>query len=49
MAMEDKPGLYCLGPMGDPDPIDFINMETGRIPFKISNLKVSDWEHTFRP
>ena len=28
------PNAYYLGPMGDPDPSDFINQETNRIPFK---------------
>ena len=47
IAMEDKPGLFCLGPMGDPDPTDLINFEAGRIPFKYSNLRLSNWEQTF--
>lgn len=37
-----------LGPVGDPDPTDFINMETERLPFKQSRMKLSDWSRTFR-
>lgn len=46
--MSDKPSLYCLGPMGNPNPTDLFKLETGRIPFKYSNMKISDWEQTFR-
>ena len=28
------PNAYFLGPMGDPDPSDFISQETNQIPFK---------------
>ena len=28
--------VYFLGPMGDPDPSDFIHQETNQIPFKQS-------------
>ena len=28
--------VYFLGPMGDPDPFDFIYRETNQIPFKQS-------------
>ena len=39
--------MVCLGPMGNPDPIDFINLETNRIPFKTANMNL-DWSQTFR-
>ena len=45
--MDNNPGCICLDPMGNPDPIDLINLETSRIPFKLSNLAIFDWEHTF--
>ena len=37
------PNAYYLGPMGDPDPSDFINQETNRIPFKQSVVYLSSW------
>ena len=30
------PNVYFLGPMGNPDPSDFIRQETNQIPFKQS-------------
>lgn len=39
---------YYLGPMGAEDPVDFINAETLRIPFKIANLNVADWAGSLR-
>ena len=37
------PNAYYLGPMGDPDPSNFINQETNRIPFKQSVVDLSSW------
>ena len=37
------PNVYYLGPMGDPDPSDFINQETNRIPFRQSLVDLSSW------
>jgi hypothetical protein len=34
--------------MRDPCPTDLINLETGHIPFKYSNMDTSDWIQTFR-
>ena len=34
--------------MGDPDPTDFINLETQRILFKQSQMDLTDWSGTFR-
>ena len=45
--MADQPNMIYLGPMGDPDPTEFINLETNRIPFKIANMNL-DWLQTFR-
>ena len=39
--------MVCLGPMGNLDPTDMINLETGRIPLKASNM-TSDWSLAFR-
>ena len=35
------PNVYFLGPMGDPDPSDYIHQETNRIPFKQSVMDLS--------
>ena len=35
--------VYFLGPMGDPDPSDFIHQETNQIPFKLSVVELSSW------
>ena len=35
------PNVYYLGPMGDPDPSDFISKKTNRIPFKQSVVDLS--------
>lgn len=40
--------MKFLGPTGNPDPIDFINLETNRIPFKTSNMDMNLWQDTFR-
>ena len=37
------PNAYYLGPMGDPDPSNFVNQETNRIPFKQSIVDLSSW------
>jgi len=37
------PNIYFLGPMGDPDPSDFIRQETNQIPFKQSTVDLSSW------
>jgi hypothetical protein len=37
------PHAYCLGPMGDPNPSNFIIQETNQIPFKQSVVDVSSW------
>ena len=39
--------MVCLGPMGNPDPTNIINLETGRIPLKASNM-TSNWSLAFR-
>ena len=37
------PNVYFFGPMGDPDPSDFIRQETNQIPFKQSMVDLSTW------
>jgi len=39
--------MVFLGPMGNPDPTNLINLETSRIPFKASNMNL-DWSQAFR-
>ena len=39
--------MVCLGPMGNLDPTNVINLETARIPLKASNM-TSDWSLAFR-
>ena len=34
--------------MGNPDPTDFINAETNRIPFKNTQVALADWASSFR-
>jgi hypothetical protein len=34
--------------MGNPDPIEMINFETSRIPFKHASLNLVDWDSCFR-
>ena len=34
---------YYLGPMGDANPLDFINQETNQIPFRHSLVDLSSW------
>ena len=38
--------VYFLGPMGDPDPFDFIRQETNQIPFKQYVVDSSSWNKT---
>ena len=45
--MSKQPSMVCLGPMGNLDPTDMINLETSRIPLKASNM-TSDWSLAFR-
>ena len=40
--------MYYLGPMGNLDPIEFINLETQRLPFKNSRMQIADWTNSFR-
>ena len=40
---------YFLGPMGDPDPTELINLQTNRLPFKKSTMSPSVWDKTFNP
>nr|TKW22670.1 hypothetical protein SEVIR_4G243600v2 [Setaria viridis] len=48
IRLSEALGLICLGPMGNPDPTDMINLETHRIPFKQSSMNLDQWSGTFR-
>lgn len=48
MIPTDVENAYYLGPMGDPDPTELINLETDRLPFKQSTMNPSVWNKTFR-
>ena len=39
--------MVCMGPMGNSDPTNIINLEIGRIPLKASNM-TSNWSLAFR-
>jgi hypothetical protein len=47
IPISDQPSTICLGPMGDPDLTEFINLETNRIPFKATRMNL-DWSLAFR-
>jgi hypothetical protein len=46
-SISDQPGMILLGPMANPDPIDFINLETNRIPFRTARMDI-DWSPAIR-
>jgi hypothetical protein len=48
IPIDDKPGLTFLGPMGDADPTEMINLEIGQIPSKNASLNLADWDGCFR-
>nr|BAD22338.1 aminotransferase-like protein [Oryza sativa Japonica Group] len=39
---------YFLGPVGNPDPAEFIIGETNRIPFRLTNPDLGHWKNTFK-
>nr|ABA91226.1 hypothetical protein LOC_Os11g02910 [Oryza sativa Japonica Group] len=39
---------YFLGPIGNPDPTEFIIAETNRIPFRLANPNLGHWKNTFK-
>lgn len=47
IPIEDQPGFTVLGLVGSSDPLEFITLETQRIPFKSLNAE-HDWDDVFR-
>lgn len=43
-----EPSNFFLGAMGNPDPVEFINAETNRVPFRQTNPYLVKWKSTFR-
>nr|ABA97978.1 hypothetical protein LOC_Os12g24820 [Oryza sativa Japonica Group] len=39
---------YFLGPVGNPDPTEFIIGEINRIPFRLTNPDLGHWKNTFK-
>nr|BAI39864.1 aminotransferase-like [Oryza sativa Indica Group] len=39
---------YFLGPVGNPDPTEFIIGETNRIPFRLANPDLGHWKNTIK-
>jgi hypothetical protein len=48
IPIEDKSSSYFLGPMGTSDPLEFIEAESQRIPFKAALSKPHEWQDTFK-
>jgi len=47
IPLENQPSMIYLGPMGNPDLINIINLETNRIPLKSFDMNL-DWPQAFR-
>jgi hypothetical protein len=45
---EDKSSSYFLGPVGIPDPLEFIDAESNRIPFKSALVRPHAWQDAFK-
>jgi hypothetical protein len=48
IPIEDKSPSYFLGPVGTSDPLEFIEAESQRIPFKATLSKPHEWQDTFK-
>lgn len=48
IPMSNNLGFIGLGPMGNPNPMDLINLETNRIPFKLATMDLEEWDGAFR-
>jgi hypothetical protein len=48
ITVEDQATSYFLGPVGISDPLEFIEAESQRIPFKASLAKPQQWQYSFK-
>jgi hypothetical protein len=48
IPVEDQATSYFLGPVGISDPLEFIEAESQRIPFKASLAKPQQWQDSFK-
>jgi hypothetical protein len=48
IPVEDQSTSYFLGPVGIPDPSEFIAAKSQRIPFKTSLSKPLEWQDAFK-
>jgi hypothetical protein len=48
ISIEDKSPSYFLGPVGIPDPLEFIEAESNRIPFKSALVRPHAWQDAFK-
>jgi hypothetical protein len=48
IPIEDRSSSYFLGPVGISDPLEFIEAESKRIPFKGSLSRPQEWQDTFK-
>jgi hypothetical protein len=48
IPIEDKSPSYFLGPVGTFDPLEFIEAESQRIPFKAALSRPHEWHDTFK-
>jgi hypothetical protein len=48
IRVEDQAASYFLGPVGVSDPLEFIEAESQRIPFKAALSKPQEWQDSFK-
>jgi hypothetical protein len=48
IPIEDQSSSYYLGPVGTSDPLEFIEAESQRIPFRAALSKPHEWQYAFK-
>jgi hypothetical protein len=48
IPIEDKSSSYFLGPVGISDPLELIEVESKRIPFKAALTRPHEWQDAFK-
>jgi hypothetical protein len=48
IPIKDKSSSYFLGPVGISDPLEFIEAESKRIPFKAALSRPHEWQDAFK-